>query len=69
MESLNSVFNLVFEPGRDVSFDEAMIATLARIVFRVYLRDKPIKRGLKLWCINDAVSRLCLQLSFRVFWR
>lgn len=60
---MNSVFESVYDVGRDVSFDEAMIATLARVVFRVYMKDKPIKRGIKLWCVNDSITRFCYRVS------
>ena len=47
--------------GRDLSFDEAMIASVARCAFRVFTKDKPVKRGYKLWVTADAVTRCCFQ--------
>ena len=57
---LNHKFGSTYEPGRDLSFDEMMIASLARIAFRVYMRDKPVKRGFKKWATCDAVTSYLL---------
>ena len=40
-----------------------MIAALGRCGFRVFMKDKPIKRGFKLWAICCAVSRYCCHLD------
>ena len=59
-ELLNGVFSSTYEPGRDLSFDEMMIASLHRIAFRVFMKDKPIKRGFKKWATCDAITSYLL---------
>ena len=61
LDLLNDDCQSTHDVGRDLSFDEAMMASVARCVFRVFMRDKPIKRGFKLWCVCDAVTRHCYQ--------
>jgi len=56
-ELINNSFRRNYDPGRDLSFDEMMVASVARIAFRVFMRGKPVKRGFKLWSICDAVTR------------
>ena len=38
----------VYQPHRDLSVDERMVASKARFSFRQYIRDKPTKWGFKL---------------------
>ena len=39
MQLLNNNYQSTCDVGRDVSFDEAMIASVARCVFRVFMRE------------------------------
>ena len=49
-------FEESYEMGRDVVFDEMMIASVARISFRVFMQNKPIRYGFKCWGLADAVT-------------
>jgi len=60
---LNDVFRCNYKPGRHISFDEMMIASVARISFRVFMKGKPIRRGFKKWACCDAITRYCLRSS------
>ena len=52
-------FSKHFIPGRDLSADEHMVASKARIFFRQYMPKKPIKRGFKVWMLCDAETGYC----------
>ena len=44
----------VYQPHRDLSVDERMVASKARFSFRQYIRDKPTKWGFKLWVLAES---------------
>ena len=44
----------VYEPGREVSIDEAMIPFKGRSSLKQYMPLKPVKRGIKVWARADA---------------
>lgn len=49
-----------YEPGYDITVDERMIPFRGRCVFRVYMKGKPCRYGIKMWCAVDAEnSMLC----------
>lgn len=47
LTSLTERFSTVYEPGRDLSIDEAMIPYKGRSSLKQYLPKKPVKRGFK----------------------
>ena len=52
-----------FAPSRDLSVDEAMIRFDGRLAWKQYIPKKPVKWGMKLWCLCDANTGYCLEFS------
>ena len=52
-----------FAPSRDLSIDEAMIRFDGRLAWKQYMPKKPVKWGMKLWCLCDANTGYCLEFS------
>jgi len=53
ISALNKRFLEVYNPTRELSVDESMIAFKGRSSMKQYNPLKPIKRGYKLWAIAD----------------
>ena len=47
-------FKAVYNPGREIAVDEAMIKFQGRSSFKQYMPKKPIKRGIKVWVLGDS---------------
>ena len=58
-------FDRFFKASQNVSVDEAMIQFNGRLSWKQYLPMKPVKWGLKLWCLCDASTGYCIR--FRVY--
>lgn len=43
-----------FKPGETVTIDEQLLSFRGRCAFRVYIKSKPDKYGLKIVCLNDS---------------
>ena len=54
VDALNKASSENFTLGRNVSVDESMIGTKARISFLQYLPAKPTKWGVKVWVLSDS---------------
>jgi len=52
-----------FSPGRELSIDEMMIGTKCRLGFIQYMKDKPVKWGIKVWALCDAKVHYCLDFE------
>ena len=50
---LNNIQN-AYEPSKNLSVDEAMIAFKGRLSFRQYMPAKPTKYGIKVWTAADS---------------
>ncbi len=53
---LNRRFRREFQPDCNISIDESMVPFKGRSPFRQYIKSKPRKWGMKLWCLADAVT-------------
>ena len=56
INSLTKSFQSVYTPHRDVSVDEAMIPFKGRSTLKQYMPQKPVKRGIKVWALADAMN-------------
>ena len=54
------LFKSNFNPGRDLSVDEAMIGYKGRIFFKQYMPAKPTKWGIKVWEMCDSETGYCV---------
>ena len=57
----------VYEPSKNISIDEGMIAYKGRLSFRQYMPTKPTKYGIKVWMATDSdngyVANFCVYLG------
>ena len=58
-------FRLCFCPSQNLSVDEAMIQFDRRLSWKQYMPKKPVKWGLKLWCLCDSDTGYCV--AFNVY--
>ena len=56
-------FHRCCAPSRDLSIDEAMIRFDGRLAWKQYMPKKPVKWGIKLWCLCDAFTGYCLAFT------
>ena len=56
IDMLSTAFYEVFSPQKNLSVDEAMIPFKGRSALKQYMPLKPIKRGIKVWAVSDAVN-------------
>ena len=61
--TLNEKFDMVYASTRDLSIDEQMIGTKARVSFIQYMPKKLKKFGIKLWALCEAKTGYCLQFQ------
>ena len=54
LEYLQFRFKSVYNPGREIAVDEAMIKFLGRSSLKQYMPKKPTKRGIKVWVLGDS---------------
>ncbi|XP_064646143.1 piggyBac transposable element-derived protein 4-like [Lineus longissimus] len=60
---LDRTFPAMFEPDSELSIDEAMVKFNGRLVWKQYMPKKPIKWGMKIWCLCDSKTGYCLAFS------
>jgi hypothetical protein len=56
LERVRKVFRSVYCPPQNISIDEAMIPFKGRSTLKQYMPLKPVKRGIKVWAMSDAVN-------------
>ena len=55
-DTLNDRFKEVYSPGENICIDEALCPWRGRVNFRVYIKNKPVKWGIKLYEICESES-------------
>ena len=53
LDHLSHKFRAMYNPGENLSVDEAMIKFQGRSTLKQYMPKKPVKRGIKVWVIAD----------------
>ena len=56
LELLKGNFQAHFDPGEKLTIDEMMIKFKGRSTIKQYLKQKPIKRGYKVWILADTLT-------------
>ena len=56
LDSLNASFKRVYIPTEWIALDEAVVPWRGRVWFRVYIKNKPIKWGIKIYMICESLS-------------
>ncbi|KAK3093822.1 hypothetical protein FSP39_020617 [Pinctada imbricata] len=59
LDSLRNSFQSEYAPHKDISVDEAMIPFKGRLGMKQYMKDKPVKFGIKMWVAADADTAYC----------
>jgi len=57
----------IFSTGKALTVDELLVKFRGRCRFRVYMKSKPCRYGLKIWSAVDAVTRYILNLQVKLF--
>ncbi len=65
LDSLRKSYQEEYIPHKEVSVDEAMIPFKGRLGIKQYMKDKPVKFGIKMWVAADAISAYCY--NFEVY--
>lgn len=66
LDKLVANFQHEYNPHREMSVDEAMVPFKGRLGWKQYMKDKPIKFGIKLWVAADAITAYCFNLDVYV---
>ncbi|KAK3103610.1 hypothetical protein FSP39_020511 [Pinctada imbricata] len=59
LDSLRNSFQSEYAPHKDISVDKAMIPFKGRLGMKQYMKDKPVKFGIKMWVAADADTAYC----------
>ena len=54
LDIIKKTFSECYRPGKNMSIDEAMVASKGRTHLKQYLPSKPIKWGFKIWTIAES---------------
>lgn len=64
-EHLQTVFPSLYVPEKNIAIDEAMCGWRGKLRFKVYIKDKPVSRGIKLYMLAD--SKSAYVYSFEIY--
>ena len=63
VDLLNAKFKELYTPSCNITLDEAMIPFRGRIAFKVYMKNKPNKYGIRLEVVADAENGIVLHFE------
>ena len=63
LDTVRRSFMDEYIPHKEVTVDEAMVPFKGRLGFKQFMKDKPVKFGIKLWVCADAVTAYCYNLE------
>jgi len=63
VDSIRSAFQREYVPHKEITIDEAMIPFKGRLAFKQYMREKPVKFGIKMFVLADARNGYCFNLE------
>ncbi|KAK3590559.1 hypothetical protein CHS0354_008489 [Potamilus streckersoni] len=66
LDHLRRAFQSEYVPHKQVTVDEAMVPFKGRLSLKQYIKDKPVKFGIKIWVLADAVSSYCYNFDVYV---
>ena len=59
IDNVRRSFKEHYVPHEHILVDEAMIPFKGRLSFKQYMKDKPVKFGIKMWVLADSVTAYC----------
>ena len=62
-DHINKKSSVYCQPEKETSVDERMVRSKARFSFKQYIRNKPTKRGFKLWCLCNSSNGYTIRFS------
>lgn len=65
IDTMRSAFMSEYNPHKQVTVDEAMVPFKGRLSIKQYMKDKPVKFGIKIWVAADSVTAYCF--NFEVY--
>ena len=62
-DKLIEKFKALYNMGENITIDEAMLNWRGRLGFKVFMKNKPVKHGIKSYVLADSQSSYCWNLS------
>ena len=66
LDHLRHAFQSEYVPHKQVTVDESMVPFKGRLSLKQYMKDKPVKFGIKIWVLADAVTSYCYNFDVYV---
>ena len=66
LDHLRHAFQSEYVPHKQVTVDESMVPFKGRLSLKQYMKDKPVKFGIKIWVLADTVTSYCYNFDVYV---
>ena len=63
LDNIRNSFKNEYVPHQNVTVDEAMVPFRAHLGFKQFMKDEPVKFGIKLWVLADAEIAYCYNIE------